>query len=65
MTFHSKTVRFIEKENIKWLPKSSRVLSGRRKKHQENLVCVELDVEWVKRNTCMFNRLMGRGKSAP
>jgi hypothetical protein len=55
-----KTIRFVEEKNLKWLPKSGRKLGGRRKPHQEGLICVQLNVEWVKKNTCMFKRLMGR-----
>ena len=34
-------------------------LGGRKKPHQEGLVCVQLDVKWVKHNTCIYKRLMG------
>jgi hypothetical protein len=58
--FLGKTIRFVEGKNLKWLPKSGRRLGGRRKPHQEGLVCVQLDVKWVKNNTCTYKKLTGR-----
>ena len=60
MTSPGKTTRFVEEKNLKWLPKSGRKLGGRMKKHQEGLVRVQLNTCWVKNNTCIYNRLMGR-----
>ena len=60
MTFHGKTTRYVEEGNLKWLPKSGKVIGGNKKKGQKDLVLVQLDVAWVKRYTCSFNRLMGR-----
>jgi hypothetical protein len=60
MTSHSKVIRFVHKENMKWLPDSARIANGGRQKYQEGLVRVELDFYWIRNNTGKYERLMGR-----
>lgn len=59
MTSRSKVIRFVSKENMKWLPESARIANAGRQKYQEGLVRVELDFYWIRNNTGKYERLMG------
>ena len=59
MTSRSKVIRFVSKDNMKWLPKSARIANAGRQKYQEGLVSVELDFYWIRNNTGKYERLMG------
>ena len=59
MTSRSKVIRFVSKQNMKWLPESARIANAGRQKYQEGLVRVELDFYWIRNNTGKYERLMG------
>ena len=60
MTSHSKkVVRYIPKNNIKYLPEGKSMFLTKFTK-RKGLVKVELDFYWIRNNTGMYERLMGR-----
>ena len=63
--FHSKRViRFVPKENLKYLPDEPEGVYLTDLTKRRGLVKVELDLNWMRKHTCMYNRLMGRHKTS-
>jgi hypothetical protein len=54
-------VRFIPKENKHMLPGHAVILGHARRAGQVGLLKVEIPFRWIKNNTVMYERLMGRG----
>ena len=60
MISHSKRViRYIPKENIKYLPEGKSMFLTKFTK-KKGFVKVELDFHWIRNNTGVYERLMGR-----
>ena len=60
MTFRSNVVRFIPKENRHKLPNHAVVLGHHRSGNHVGMLKVEIPFRWIKNNTVMYERLMGR-----
>ena len=58
MMYPSKVIRFIPEKNEHLLPESAVIL--RSSKYKPNLLKVKLDFHWIRNNTWMYERLMGR-----
>lgn len=58
----SKVIRFVHRDNLMYLPKSGRVTGNAtpEKIRKKNMVSVELDFHWVRKNSKIYDRLMGR-----
>lgn len=58
----SKVIRFVHRDNLKYLPKNARITGNATPQQQwrKGMVSVELDFTWIKNNTGMYERLMGR-----
>ena len=58
----SKVIRFVYRDNLMYLPKSGRVTGNAtpKKIRDKNMVSVELDFHWVRKNSKIYDRLMGR-----
>lgn len=50
------------KENLKYLPDEPEGVYLTDLTKRRGLVKVELDLDWMRKHTCMYNRLMGRPK---
>jgi len=55
----SRVVRYIPVENMKYLPEGKSMFLTKSTK-RKGLVKVELDFYWIRNNTGMYERLMGR-----
>jgi hypothetical protein len=55
-TYRSRVIRYIPAENVRYLPEGKSVFLTKRK----GMVKVELDFHWIRNNTGMYERLMGR-----
>ena len=58
--FLSSVIRFIPKENRHMLPGHAQVLGHHRSGHHVGMLKVEIPFRWIKNNTVMYERLMGR-----
>jgi len=58
--FPSSVIRFIPKENRHMLPDQAQVLWHHRSGHHVGMLKVEIPFRWIKNNTVMYERLMGR-----
>lgn len=54
-----KVVRLIPVDNMKYLPKGKSTLLSKYTR-QAGVVKVEIDFKWIRNNTGLYNRLMGR-----
>lgn len=52
-------IRYIPKENIKYLPEGKSMFLTKFTK-KKGFVKVELDFHWIRNNTRVYERLMGR-----
>jgi hypothetical protein len=60
MTYRSKrVVRYIPTDNVKYLPEGRSMFLTKLTK-RPGLVKVELDFDWVRNNTGMYEKLVGR-----
>lgn len=59
MTYRSRVVRYIPAENVKYLPEGRSMFLTHFTKRR-GLVKVELDFNWIRNNTGMYEKLMGR-----
>jgi hypothetical protein len=60
MISHSKRViRYIPKENVKYLPEGKSMFLTHFTK-RSGMAKVELDFDWMKNNTGLYERLIGR-----
>jgi len=59
MTFRSKVIRLVHKDNLKYLPKGKSTFLTKFTK-RKGMVKVEIDFHWIKKNTVNYQRLMGR-----
>jgi hypothetical protein len=57
--FPSKVVRYISANNVKYLPEGKSMFLTKFTK-RKGLVKVELDFHWIRNNTWMYEKLMGR-----
>jgi len=62
MIFRSKVIRFVHRDNLKYLPKNARITGNAtpQKQWRKHMVSVELDFNWIRNNTVCYDRLMGR-----
>lgn len=56
-----KVKRLVPIDNLKYMPKSGKVIGGYlpKSKQHMNLVRVELDLYWIAKNGKVYNKLMG------
>jgi hypothetical protein len=59
MTFLGNVIRFIPKENKHMLPSHAVIHYHARPQGQVGLLKVEIPFKWIRRNTVMYQRLMG------
>ena len=58
-TYRSRVIRYIPAENIKYLPEGKSMFLTKFTKRR-GIVKVELDFHWIRNNTGMYKKLMGR-----
>lgn len=56
---HSRVIRYIPADNVKYLPEGRSMFLTKFTK-RKGLVKVELDFSWIRNNTAMYDKLMGR-----
>ena len=55
----SKVVRYVPANNVKYLPEGKSMFLTKFTK-RKGMVKVELDFHWIRNNTWMYEKLMGR-----
>ena len=55
----SKVVRYVPNKNLKYLPEGKSMFLTKFTK-RKGMVKVELDFHWIRNNTWMYEKLMGR-----
>lgn len=58
-TYRSRVVRYIPADNVKYLPEGKSMFLTKFTKRR-GIVKVELDFHWIRNNTGMYEKLMGR-----
>jgi len=57
--FPSRVIRYIPVDNVKYLPEGKSMFLTKFTK-RKGMVKVELDFHWIRNNTWMYEKLMGR-----
>lgn len=60
MTYPGNVIRFIQKKNKYMLPSHAIIYYHARPQGQVGLLKVKISFKWMRRNTVMYQRLMGR-----
>ena len=55
-------VRYVPEQNLKYLPQQPDGVYLTRFTKRPGLIKVELDLGWIRKHACTYNRLMGRPK---
>ena len=63
-TSPSRIIRYIPKKNLMYLPDEPDGVFLTEFTRRPGLVKIELDLNWMRRHACMYNRLMGRPKTS-